>query len=45
MLHCIVTFDEKWQNWPTLAISYNIIRGTKKKSDYYYKVLSKFRLS
>ncbi len=25
----VVTFDEKWQNWPTLVISYKVIRGAK----------------
>ncbi len=29
MLHCVITFDEIWQNLPTLIIFYKVIRGTK----------------
>ncbi len=29
LLHHVVKFDEKWENGPTLVISYNIIRDTK----------------
>ncbi len=24
MLHHVVTFDEKWKNWPTLVMSYKV---------------------
>ncbi len=29
MLYCIVTFDEKWGNLPTLVIFYKVGRCTK----------------
>ncbi len=29
MLHHVITFDEKLQNWPDLVISYKVIIGTK----------------
>ncbi len=29
MLHCVVTFDEKWENISNLVISYRVIIGTK----------------
>ncbi len=28
LLHCVVTFNEKWQILPTLVISYKVIIGT-----------------
>ncbi len=30
MLHCVITFDKKWQNLPNLVISYKVIRENKK---------------
>ncbi len=28
MLHRVILFNKKWQNLPTLVISYKVIRGT-----------------
>ncbi len=39
MLHCAITFDEKWQNWPTLVISCKVIRGIHIFLTRYYENL------
>ncbi len=37
MLHHTVTFDEKWENLPTLVISYKVTIGTNNFLTKYYE--------
>ncbi len=39
MLHCVVTLDKKWENWPTLIISYKVISGSNICLTRYYENL------